>query len=503
MEKIIWVIGNDKRDMVEAQRRINSAGSMRTFCVLTIEALKKAVLGLMEDEKLRKNMPSLIILDYETDRETDFGYLSLLKSQQSLAGVPLFFMVERRTDELDEECYAKGATVVLRKPFSNAEVLRIERTAWQHEVTRNYEKMLQRQAGDLQAARKIHQLNEQLKSRNELLHQIFGRYFSERVVDVILEHPEGAAIGGEKREVTVMMSDLRGFTSASENLEPDAVTDLLNFYFAQMLEVITQYHGIVIEFLGDGILAVFGAPFPSACQSQDAVAAAICMQNKMENVNCYCEEQGYPLLEMGIGIHRGEVFIGNVGSEKMMRYNVIGKAVNRCSRIESFSVGGQVLVSKETLDQMDCQVEVRNRIEVTAKGLSKPMSVYEVMKIGGEYQCSLNHIVSDTMYPVDIPVTFNLYPIEGKKIMEHSISARLSSFSRRRATVILDDGKEEGLVEYADVEIFAAEVGGRAVFTNVYAKIMAIEEEKITLYFTHVNKIFEEFASKLLEETEE
>ncbi|MCM1179866.1 MAG: hypothetical protein NC347_06400 [Clostridium sp.] len=503
MEKTIWVIGNNKKDMIEAQKKINSAGSMRAFCMLTFEALQKAVSGLSENVESHKNMPSLIILDYEMDSKEDFTFLSLLKSQQSLAGVPLFFMTEHRTDELDEECYARGATVVLRKPFSNPEVLRIERTAWQHEVTKNYEKMLRRQAGDLQAARKIHQLNEQLKSRNELLHQIFGRYFSEKVVDVILENPDRAVIGGEKREVTVMISDLRGFTSASENLDPDAVTDLLNFYFTEMLEVITKYHGIVIEFLGDGILAVFGAPLPSKRQSQDAVAAAICMQNSMKNVNCYCEEKGYPTLEMGIGIHQGEVFIGNVGSEKMMRYNVLGKTVNQCSRIESFSVGGQVLVSKETLDQMDCRVEVRNRIEVTAKGLSKPMPVYEVMEIGGEYNCSLNYVVSDTMYPADIPVTFNLYPIEGKRIMEYSISAQLENFSRRRATVLLDSGNVEELAEYTDVEIFAAGEGGRAVFTNVYAKIMVVEEDRLVLYFTHVNRIFQEFADKLLEEREE
>lgn len=499
MEKVIWVIGNDKKEMIEAQKRINSAGSMRAFCMLTHEAVEKAVLGLSLAGGKSGNIPSLIILDYEMDREKEFQSLSMLKNQQSLAGVPVFFMVEYRTDELDEECYAKGATVVLRKPFSNAEILRIERTAWQHEVTKNYEKMLQRQANDLQAAKRIQQLNEQLQSRNELLHQIFGRYFSDKVVDLILEHPEGAAIGGEKREVTVMMSDLRGFTSVSESLESDAVTDLLNFYFGEMLEVITHYHGTVIEFLGDGILAVFGAPLPSEQQSSDAVAAAICMQNRMKNVNRYCEQRGYPGLEMGIGIHRGEVFIGNVGSEKMMRYNVIGRAVNQCSRIESFSVGGQVLVSKETLDKMDCKVEVRNQIEVTAKGLLKPMPVYEIMEIGGEYGCCLENVISDIMYPVKIPVTFNLYPIEGKMIMDQSVSARLENFSRKRATVLLEQEDKGQLADYADVEIFAAGQEGKALFTNVYAKIMAKGRRRITLHFTHVNRSFHAFADNILE----
>lgn len=499
MEKTIWVISNNKKEMLEAQRRINASGSMRAFCMLTQDAVKRSVFALKDDTIIRKNVPSLIILDYEMEQEEDFGSLALLKNQQSIAGVPLFFMAEYRTDALDEECYARGATVVLRKPFSDAEILRIERTAWQHEVTKNYEKMLQKQASELQAAKEIHRLNEQLKSRNELLHQIFGRYFSEEVVDVIFEHPEGAAIGGEKREVTVMMSDLRGFTSASENLEPDAVTDLINFYFGEMVEVITKYHGIVIEFLGDGILAVFGAPLPSNQQSLDAVAAAICMQNKMREVNEYCIKQGYPTLEMGIGIHRGEVFIGNVGSEKMMRYNVIGKTVNQCSRIEGFSVGGQVLVSGETLQYIHCPVEVRKRVEVTAKGVSKPIPVYEVMEIGGAYQCSLDKVVSDVMYPVDIPVTFNLYPIEGKVVMENPISARLERFSEKRA-VVVSEGNAGDLMEYMDVEIFAAEQGGRAIFTNVYAKIMAVEKNRITLHFTHVNKSFQNFAEKILAE---
>jgi class 3 adenylate cyclase/CheY-like chemotaxis protein len=500
MEKTIWIIADVKQEMIEAQRGINASGSMRAFCMLSWESVKKAVDTLQSDGLLHKNNPSLIILDYEMDQKTDFQLSSMLKNQQFLAGVPLFYMVDNRTDELDEECYEKGATVVLRKPFSSAELLRIERTAWQHEVTKNYEKMLQKQASDLQAAKEIHQLNQQLKSRNELLHQIFGRYFSDKVVDVILEHPEGAAIGGEKREVTVMMSDLRGFTSVSENLEPDKVTDLLNYYFGEMLEVITEYHGVVIEFLGDGILAVFGAPLSSQQQSAEAVAAAICMQNRMENVNCYGRQQGYPDLEMGIGIHRGEVFIGNVGSEKMMRYNVIGNAVNQCSRIESFSVGGQVLVSKETLDMIDCRVKVGSQMEVAAKGVSKPMPVYEITEIEGEYHCALEHMVSDKMYPVETAVTFNLYPIEGKVVMEQPICAHLISFSRKRAKVVLEEVNRERLSEYGDVEIFAAGPEGRAIFTNVYAKIMGIEEDELTLCFTHVNKGFQRFAGSILEE---
>lgn len=500
MEKVIWIIGYDRKEMLEAQRRINSSGSMRAFCMLSASAVEKAVQSQKTDASSRISSPSLIIMDYQTAREEDFQSLSLIKKQQALAGVPLFFMTEERSRELDEECFERGAMVVLHKPFSKSGILRIERMAWQHEVTKNYEKVLQQQAGDLQAAREIVRLNQKLKSRNALLYQVFGRYFSDKVLEVILEHPEGASIGGEKKDLTVMVSDLRGFTSLSEELEPEIVTKILNFYFGRMVEVITSYRGTVIEFLGDGVLAVFGAPLASEEHTADAVAAAIAMQNRMGEVNAYCEEHGYPALEMGIGIHRGEAFIGNVGSEKMMRYNVIGRVVNECSRIESFSVGGQVLMSREALDDISCPIEIHNHTEVMAKGIHKPISVYEVVGIGGEYQCTIDNVEFDILKPMEDRVLFNLYPIEEKVVAEEPVVAVLKQFSRKRAVAELLEQQEEVMVPalYSDVEIFAADNNGRAIFNGVYAKVVETRGKELILHFTHVNHSFQKFADTVL-----
>ena len=500
MEKIIWVIGGDKQEIVEAQRRINSTGSMRALCMLSFDAVEKVVTDENRKEPSRITTPSLIILDYETELEGDFYTLSYLKSQRKLAGVPIFFMMNTKSEELDEECYARGATVVLHKPFSKAGVLRIERTAWQYEVTKKYEKMLQQQAGDLQDAKEILHLNQQLQSRNELLHHVFGRYFSDKLLDVILEHPEGSAVGGEKRELTVMMADLRGFTSISEGLESEVVTDLLNHFFSEMLDVITQYQGIVIEYLGDAILAVFGAPLESESQTSDAIAAAISMQNRMDLVNAYSREKGYPILEMGIGVHRGEVFIGNIGSEKMMRYNVIGKAVNECSRIESYSVGGQVLVSMETIQKAGCQVDIHNQMDIITKGIQQPVPVCEVVGIGGEHPCKLENVEFDILHNVTDQIVFNLYPIEGKLVMDTSMAAVLWQFSRKRAKVVMNQEEMKNLQVFSDVEIFAAAESGRAVFTNVYAKVVEKQDQVVTLHFTHVNKSFTAFANHVLEE---
>lgn len=502
MEKIIWVIGSNRKEMIEAQRQINSTGSMRAFCMLSFEAVEKAVDKAIASQSTQMrsqiSTPSLIVLDYEMGSQEDYKLLLFLKNQQVLAGVPLFFAVENRSGELDEECYTRGATVVLSKPFTQVGILRMERIAWQHEVTKNYEKMLQKQAGDLQSAREIMRLNHQLEARNELLYQIFGRYFSDKVLDMILEKPQGAAIGGEKRELTVMMSDLRGFTSLSEELGPDAVTALLNFYFGKMAEAITKYGGTIIEFLGDAVLAVFGAPMNSDQQTECAIAAAISMQNNMGEVNRFCEKNGYPTLEMGIGIHRGEAFIGNVGSEKMMRYNVIGRIVNECSRIENYSVGGQVLVSREALDSIECPVEVHNHMEILAKGVPKPVQLSEVIGIGGEYQLRIANVEFDVMKPVEEWVVFNMSPIEDKMVKEDTIPARLLEFSYKRAVVELYDFQAE-LKVYSDVEIFAAGQDGKAVFTGVYAKVVERHLDMVTLHFTHVSRSFQKFSGMEIE----
>lgn len=496
MEKTIWVMGKKRQEMIEAQRRVNGAGSMRAVCILSFAALKKLVEGLP------KNAPSLFILDYDMSLEEEFESLTYWKQQQELAGVPLFFMAVERNRMLDEECYSKGATVVLHKPFSRSGILRIERTAWQYEVTKKYEKMLQKQASDLQAAREIFRLNQQLKARNELLHQIFGRYFSDDVVEVILEQPQGAAIGGEKRELTIMMADLRGFTSLSANLAPDAVTQLLNLFFDSVVGAIMKYHGTVIEFLGDAVLAVFGAPIATSCHTEDAIAAAITMQNGMQAVNLCCKQNGYPELEMGIGIHRGEAFIGNVGSEQMMRYNVIGQVVNECSRIEGYSVGGQILLSQEAYEASTCPVAVAKRMNIRVKGLQQSVSVCDVQGIGGTYQCHLVKGESEKTLPVSQKIRFQLYPMEQKRILGTCVQAELLQCSSKCAVVKVLQLPEKVIELYTDVEVTVYNEKEELLFDGIYAKLTEQKGEELFLHFTHTNTEFVTFIEQIQEREE-
>lgn len=377
--KQVWVIGEKREEMIQMQQLINQNGSLRAVCMLSFEHVKKQLVLLAERKNPHTLHPSLIILDFDKEQEWKSLCVEEIHKQPSLAGVPLLFFVEKSEKQLEKSCYELGAMIVIEKPVSELELMRIERAAWQYDMTRSYEKMLQKQASDLKNAKEIKRLNEQLETRNDLLHQVFGRYFSEGLVEKILENPNGATIGGEKVEATILMSDLRDFTALSENLEPETVTNMLNIYYDEMAKVISKYKGTVIEFLGDGILAVFGAPLYNEKHNENAVLAAIEMQKALISVNEQCRFYEYPELSMGIGIHTGEVFVGNVGSERMMRYNVIGSTVNIASRIQGISESGEVLISSTAAKNLNEKVMLDDGREVSLKGVEKPMTVYRVI----------------------------------------------------------------------------------------------------------------------------
>ncbi|MBO6147949.1 MAG: adenylate/guanylate cyclase domain-containing protein [Lachnospiraceae bacterium] len=484
MELAVWLIGNDRKEMIANQRQVNSSGSMRAVCLLSFDAMKKAIKEVVEgSETSFVAFPSLIVMGYEMAAEDNFDCIQSIKDEDSLAGVPLFLAVQERDEKLDEECYGHGAMVVVHRVLLPSEIKRIEHTAWQHENTRRYEEKLQKQASEIRVAKEIMRLNEQLEARNKLLHRVFSRYFSDDVVDLILNQGEDASLGGEKRKATIMMSDLRNFTSLSEKMDSEKVTALLNYYFTKMVDIISTYSGTVIEFLGDGLLAVFGAPIKSEKQTDNAVAAAIGMQNAMVNVNEFCAEKGYPQLEMGIGLHYGEVFVGNIGSEKVMRYNVIGSTVNECSRIESCSVGGQVLASKEIIGNTVAEVFTDSDAVVSAKGLKNPIHIYEITGIGGEYGLSLNSSEDSSaiFYNVDREVKLHLHPLSGKMVSGDFVNARLLKISEKRAVVRVDE-TELPLNVYSNVEVFPAEK--RLSAGTFYSKIVGKREDRLILHFT-------------------
>jgi class 3 adenylate cyclase/CheY-like chemotaxis protein len=464
---------------MDMQHKINEKGAMRAFCILSGTALKGIIERNTKEDTYSR--PSLIIADYDTELQEQFASVNCLQNVEKYGGVPLVFAISERTEKTDEKCYDMGASFILTKPMSDKSVTRIERMAWQYEKTRNYEKLLQKQAYEIKTSREIKELNVQLESRNELLRKIFGKYFSDEVVEVILENPNGANIGGDKREVTVMMADLRGFTSMSEKEPAEVITQVINNFLEKMTEVIFEFNGSIIEFIGDAILAVFGAPIELECPNESAIAAAINMQNAMENVNEYNRIKGYPRIEMGIGLNRGEVFIGNIGSEKMMRYNIIGNVVNVCSRIESCSVGGQILVSEDMTQGIKDNLDIINTKEIFVKGISHKLSVCEIAGIKGRYNCQLRKMPNEEFIPLQSELSISLYPIKEKQIEDNPYNAVIKAMSNKCVLVEIPQDKQVEL--YSDVEIVADRELEKDYIKSNSGKIMWKKENQIMIRF--------------------
>lgn len=231
--------------------------------------------------------------------------------------------------------------------------------------------------------------NADLEQRNQLIRQVFGRYLSSDIVANLLETPEGLKLGGDRHKITILTSDLRGFTPLSERLQPEEVITILNLYLEQMAEVIDKYQGTIDEFMGDGILVLFGAPTARADDALRAVACACEMQLAMGVVNERMSALGLPHLEMGIGIHTGDVVVGNIGSEKRTKYGIVGSSVNLTYRIESYTRGGQILISEATLKTAGSSVKISRHGQVHPKGIKQPITVYEVYGVSGFYNLYL------------------------------------------------------------------------------------------------------------------
>ena len=496
MEKIIWVIDNNKKDLIDMQRKVNAAGGIRSMSIVSNAALQKII-----EERLLKgdalSCPSLILISYNL-LETDKKILNQLKRQPKLAGVPLFFMVDNGEDIDREVYYLEGAMIVLEKPVNSNGILRIRQAAEQYEITKSYERIFQKQVSELATARQIQSLNVQLENRNKFLCKVFGKYFSDDVLEVILNSSEEEFELGGRKEIAVLLCDLRGFSSKSEELKPDELMLVLNRFFGAMTEVIAKYNGTVIEFMGDAILAIFGAPIPYETYVESAVAAAISMQNAMKEVNVFCRERGTFELEMGVGVHCGEAFVGNVGTDNMMRYNVIGRVVNECSRIESCSTGGQVLISEKVAKRLSCDVNIENHLSVEAKGIRQALQIYEISGMSGEYACSLEKI-EEELYSLTKKVDFELYPIRNKMISDTPIETVLKSVNMHDGIVEMTGELQEEISVYSDVEV-RAKCKSIVQFIGVYAKIIQIKEREIRLRFTHSNKEFRTFITQLNEE---
>lgn len=276
--------------------------------------------------------------------------------------------------------------------------------------------------------------NTDLTKRNLLIRQVFGRYLSDEIVTNLLESPQALKLGGERNKITILTSDLRGFTVTSERLSAEEVIQILNIYLEYMADVITQYQGTINEFMGDGILVLFGAPTPREDDAARAVACACAMQLAMGAVNERLKHLGFPQLEMGIGIHTGLVVVGNIGSDKRAKYGVVGSPVNLTYRIESCTTGGQILISESTLKDAGAIVRVSGQRQEKMKGLKEPIIIYDVYGIGGFYNLFLPR-EEEIFYAIPKPIPIQYVLLQEKKLGETVFLGSIMEISHKGANV--------------------------------------------------------------------
>lgn len=219
---------------------------------------------------------------------------------------------------------------------------------------------------------------EGLRER-EFIKSTFSKYVSSQVADRILKEKNFLNLKGEKRVVTVLFADIRGFTPLAESLPPEKVLEILNKYFSKMVDIVFRYGGLLNKFIGDAIMVLYNAPLDQKYHELRAVLTGIEMQKEIARINEERRQHGDIQINMGIGINTGDAVAGNVGSELRLEYTVIGAGVNLAQRIESQTAKGQLLISEATYNAVKEHVEVIRLEPMQVKGISEPVQLYAVI----------------------------------------------------------------------------------------------------------------------------
>ncbi|MFN2329416.1 MAG: adenylate/guanylate cyclase domain-containing protein [Chromatocurvus sp.] len=305
----------------------------------------------------------VVLLDLLMPNMDGHEVLQLIKEHPDWHATPVIVISGHQDMQGIIRCIEAGADDYLFKPF-NPVLLQarikagIERKRW-HDREEQYRQQLER--------------NEQF------IRATFGRYLSDEIVTDILERPEGLDLGGKLREVTILMSDIRGFTTLCEQLEPTEVVRMLNRYLGAMTDIILSYQGTIDEFIGDAILAVFGAPQHREDDADRAVQCALAMQAAHDALNRENAREGFPALHTGIALNTGQVIAGNIGSERRSKYGFVGHAMNVTARIEDVTRGGDVVIADATLQKLQGRYRVDDSREIRAPGMDDPLHIHRVL----------------------------------------------------------------------------------------------------------------------------
>ncbi|HKC44040.1 MAG TPA: PAS domain-containing protein [Burkholderiales bacterium] len=339
----------------------------------------------------------------------------------------------------------------------------------------------------------LQRMAKQVELRNRFIRETFGRYLTDEVVATLLESPTGLEMGGDKRKVTMMMTDLRGFTSLSERLPPERVVAMLNRYLTTMVTIIKQYEGTIDEFIGDAIFVLFGAPTWQEDDAQRAVACAITMQLAMDPVNEQNRHENLPEVEMGIGIHTGRVVVGNIGSPERMKYGVVGSHVNLTSRIQAHTTGGQILISDSTRHEVGSILKLGRQMEVRAKGIEHPVMVAEVLGIGGRHKLLLPE-TTELAVSLAEEIPFRYLIVDGHDLAGEVLNGSLTKLASTRSG---EARLECPVPALSDLKIILNDNAGKEIRGALYGKVVGTAPDGGGTYSVRFTSMSPEIAAFL------
>ncbi len=413
--------------------------------------LSVATNGKQALDVLEKIRPDLILLDVMMPELDGFETCQRIKGTEAWRDIPIIFLTAKTETTDLVKGFEMGAVDYVGKPFNAHELLARVNTHLTVDQLR----------------RSLAGKNAELARAHALVRRAFGRYVSEEVAESLLRAPEGLELGGEEREATILMSDLRGFTAMAERMPPREVIEILNLYLETMVDVIGRYEGTIDEIIGDAILVIFGAPVASADHAAKAVACGLAMQLAMTDVNERLIAKGGAALEMGIGIHTGRVIVGNIGSLRRTKYAAVGSNVNLAGRVESFTTGGQLLITEDTRARIASPMRIDGQFQVEPKGAARSLQLFEIGGIGEPFGLSLPSR-SVPLRPLAEPLAVHFTVLEEKFVGRTVYNGHLIAVSEFEAR--LRSSLELAVLSNLKITVAASPQGNPA--GEIYGKVL-------------------------------
>ncbi len=342
----VLVVDDDWMNREMMQAHLAAAG----YCVRTAHSGEKAL------EIALDTPPDLVLLDIRMSGMDGYETCRRLKANPGTQFTPVIMVTALETDEDKLEAIEAGADDFLTKPFSSLLLL-----------TR------------VKSLLRIKRLHDELEARNHLLRQVLARYVDENIARIILADPEKhLKLGGETRKVTVCFADIRGFTAFAERSPAQEVLTVLNRIFSDLTEVIFRHGGTFDKYIGDELMAFFGAPVATEHDTLNALRMALELRGEFRRIKAAIDSPALAELDLGIGLHTGEATVGNVGSERVMSYTVIGDTVNIARRLQQIAHAGQILISEATYREVEDRVVARHLEARTLAGKTQATTLYQL-----------------------------------------------------------------------------------------------------------------------------